>query len=136
MSRTEYKNAHTKANYDRLELIVNKGNKDRIKATATSLGMSVNEYIWALVCEDTAAGASKLGQKKQGFTEEQQEMLKKWQVSKKYYEMIEDMSYAKDSGYFIYLKGGYINDVTKSRSVHCGKTSELRKIIVKTRKIQ
>ena len=49
-------------------------------------------------------------------------MLEKWQVPKKYYDMIEDMSYSK----------GYVNDVTGSRSIHCEKTSEVRRIIGKT----
>ncbi len=48
-------------------------------------------------------------------------MLEKWQVPRKYYEMIEDLSYTKDEGYFIYLKKGYVNDVTGSRNIHCMK---------------
>ncbi len=28
-------------------------------------------------------------------------MLEKWQVPRKYYDMIEDLSYTKDEGYFI-----------------------------------
>ena len=45
-----------------------------------------------------------MAEKKQGFNAEQERMLEKWQVPKKYYEMIEDLSYTKDEGYFIYLK--------------------------------
>lgn len=56
----------------------------------------------------------------------------KWQVPRKYHDMIEDLSYTKDEGYFIYLKEGYVNDVTGSRSIHCEKTSEVRRIIGKT----
>ncbi len=41
-------------------------------------------------------------------------------------------TYTKDEGYFIYLKEGYINDVTGSRNIHCEKTSEVRRIIGKT----
>ncbi len=130
MNRTEYKNNHTRDNYDRMELLVPKGSKENVKKIAAELGMSVNEYIWALVCEDTATGTSKLGQKKIGFNEEQKAMLEKWQVARKYYDMIEDMSYDKQSGYFIYLKPGYINSLTNSRSIHCEKTSEVRKVIV------
>ncbi len=48
--------------------------------------------------------------------------------------MIEDLSYTKDEGYFIYLKRGYIKDVTGSRNIHCMKTSEVWQIIGKTRK--
>lgn len=48
--------------------------------------------------------------------------------------MIEGMSYTKEKGYFIYLKEGFINDVTGSRSIHCEKTSEVRRVIGKTHK--
>lgn len=63
---------------------------------------------------DLASGESRFGKKKQGFNEEQRSMLEKWQVPQKYYEMIENMSYTKDEGYFIYLKEGYVNDATGS----------------------
>ena len=87
-----------------------------------------------LVCNDLANGTSRMAAKKQGFNAEQERMLEKWQVPRKYYEMIEDLSYTKDEGYFIYLKKGYINDVTGSRNIHCEKTSEVRRIIGKTHK--
>ncbi len=134
MTRTAYKNQHIRENYDRINFVIPKGQKEHLKAIASSLEMSVNEYLFALVCNDTAGGISLFGQKKQGFNEEQQRMLEKWQVPRKYYEMIEDMSYSKDEGYFIYLKDGYTNDVTESRSIHCNKTSEVRRIIGKTHK--
>lgn len=134
MNRTEYKNQHRKEHYDRIEFTVPKGEKDRIKTAADTLVMSVNEYLYALVCNDLATGVSKFGEKKQGFNEEQRKMLEKWQVPKKYYDMIEDMSYTKEEGYFIYLKEGFVNDVTGNRSIHCEKTSEVRRIIGKTHK--
>ena len=68
-----------------------------------ALGMSVNEYLYALVCDDLAAGESRLGKKKQGFSEKQKRMMEKWQIPRKYYEMIQDLSYTKEEGYFIYL---------------------------------
>ena len=89
-----------------------------------------------LVCNDLADGTSRMAEKKQGFSAEQEQMLEKWQVPRKYYEMIEDLSYTKDEGYFIYLKKGYVNDVTGSRNIHCMKTSEVRRIIGKTHKRQ
>lgn len=61
-------------------------------------------------------------------------MLEKWQVPKKYCDMIEDLSYTKNEGYFIYLNEGYVNDVTGSRSIHCERTSKVRRIIGKTHK--
>lgn len=134
MNRTGYKNNHAKEHYDRINFTFPKGEKTKIEAAAASLGMSVNAYLFALVCDDMASGESKFGKKKQGFGEEQRRMLEKWQVPRKYYEMIEDMSYSKEEGYFIYLKEGFINDVTGSRSIHCEKTSEVRRIIGKTHK--
>ena len=84
-----------------------------------------------MVCDDLASGESRLWKKKQGFNGEQRRMLEKWQVPRKYHDMIEDLSYTKDEGYFIYLKEGYINDATGSRNIHCEKTSEARRIIGK-----
>lgn len=104
MNRTEYKNQHAKEHYDRINFKIPIGEKERIRAAASAIGMSVNEYLYALICDDLASGESKFGKKKQGFNEEQRRMLEKWQVPKKYYDMIEDMSYSKEEGYFIYLR--------------------------------
>ena len=134
VNRTEYKNQHAKEHYDRINFKIPIGEKERIRAAASAIGMSVNEYLYALICDDLASGESKFGKKKQGFNEEQRRMLEKWQVPQKYYEMIEDLSYTKGEGYFVYLKEGFINDATGSRSIHCEKTSEIRRIIGKTHK--
>ena len=134
MDRTAYKNRHIKERYDRINLVIPKGEKDRIKKICSEIGASVNEYLYMLVCNDLADGTSRMAEKKQGFNAKQERMLEKWQVPRKYYEMIEDLSYTKDEGYFIYLKKGYVNDVTGSRNIHCMKTSEVRRIIGKTHK--
>lgn len=134
MNRTAYKNRHIKEHYDRINLVIPKGEKNRIKNVCVEMNASVNEYLYMLVCNDLAGGASRMAAKKQGFTEDQERMLEKWQVPRKYYGMIEDLSYTKDEGYFIYLKRGYVNDVTGCRNIHCKKTSEVRKIISKTHK--
>lgn len=52
MNRTAYKNQHCREHYDRIPLTIPKGEKDRVKAAAAALGMSVNEYLYALVCDD------------------------------------------------------------------------------------
>ena len=132
MGRTEYKNQHIKDHYDRINLIVPKGQKDIIKCVASDLGLSVNEYLNLLIRDDLAT--NRIKSKKQGVTEEHQRILEKWQVARKYYSMIEDLSYSKEDGYFVYLKEGFVNDVTGSRSIQCEKTSELRRIIVKSHK--
>lgn len=134
MNRTTYKNQHIKENYDRINLVIPKGEKDRIKAIADDMNISVNEYLYMLFCEDLSTGKSKLSTRKQGVSDEQRQLLDKWQVPRKYHEMIQDMSQSKEDGYFIYLKEGYINDVTGNRNIHCEKTSELRRIINKSHK--
>lgn len=139
MNRTEYKNQHIKENYDRINFTIPKGEKDRIKQAASELKMSVNEYLYALACDDLASGKSKLGDKlNPEFTEEQQKLLDKWQVAQKYRDMIQRMHVDTINGmnkhYTIELKKGYINDVTGSRLIQCDKTAELRKIIVKSHK--
>lgn len=139
MNRTEYKNRHRKEHYDSILFVFPKGEKDRIKQAASKLEMSVNEYLYALVCDDLVFGKSRLGEKlNQEFTEEQQALLDKWQVAQKYRDMIQRMHVDTINGmnkhYTIELKKGYINDVTGSRLIQCDKTAELRRIIVKSHK--
>ena len=43
---------YQKKAYDRLELKVKKGEKQRIKQRADVLGKSVNTYIWGLIQKD------------------------------------------------------------------------------------
>lgn len=49
-----YNNQFNANAYDRINLIVPKGQRDIIKAHAKSRGESVNGYIWRLIQEDTA----------------------------------------------------------------------------------
>ena len=134
MNRIAYKNQYTREHYDRVNLTLPKGQKDRIRDVCMVMGVSVNEYLFMLICDDLQGEGSKLAKKKQGFSDSQKAMLDKWQVARKYHEMIEDMSYTKEEGYFIYLKDDYINDITGSRSIHCDKTTTLRRIITHTHK--
>lgn len=134
MRRTEYKNKHIKEHYDRVNLVIPKGQKEALKSFCQELNISVNEYIKLLIIDDTRSGGSKLLAKLNGFTEEQQKLLDKWQVPAKYRDMIQDFYYSKEDGYFIRLKEGYINDVTKSKIIHVDKMKEARAIINKSRK--
>lgn len=43
---------YVKKAYDRLELTVPKGEKEKIKACAAAQGETVNAYIWRLIQED------------------------------------------------------------------------------------
>ena len=46
------KNRYNSKTYDRIEIVVKKGDKDIIKQKATSKGMSVSEYITGLIYTD------------------------------------------------------------------------------------
>ena len=133
MTRTQYKNEYIKNNYDRISLVIPKGEKQRIESIIKNK-MTMNEYLYALICNDLSNDKSKLLEKKNVLPEEKQSILDKWQVPRKYHEMIEDLSYSKDDGYYIYLKKGYINDKTGSRTIIVSKTSELRMTINKSHK--
>lgn len=50
--KTEYKRQWNETNLDRLNITVKKGERDKIKAHAESLGMSLNAYINKLIKDD------------------------------------------------------------------------------------
>lgn len=135
MDRTTYKNQHIKEHYDRINLIVPKGQKDNIKRIAEEMEMSVNEYICTLIFKDTATGHS-LMQVHKGLTEEQIEQLDRWQVAAKYRQMIESFSGSMTEGYVIRLKKGFINDVSGSNMIVVRTTKEIRQVIVKSHAIK
>ncbi len=74
MDRTAYKNRHIKEHCDRINLVISKGEKDRIKNVCSEMGASVNEYLYMLACNDLADGKSRMAAKKQGFSAEQERM--------------------------------------------------------------
>lgn len=131
-----YKNTYRKNHYDEMFIALPKGMKDKIKEASKSMGASISEYIALLVSEDISTGTSKLAEKKKGFTPEQEVLLQKLQVPKKYYKMIEDLSFDKDEGYFIHLKKGFINDATGSRNIICQTTKDVRTTIVKSHPVK
>lgn len=49
---TKYKNEFIQNNYDRINLTVPKGIKEKMKQRADLLGLSVNSYIYSLVLKD------------------------------------------------------------------------------------
>ena len=136
MNRSEYMNTYQKEHYDRINIIIPKGMKNKIKEVSESMDASLSEYIMLLVSEDLSTGTSKLAEKKKGFTPEQEVLLQKLQVPKKYYDMIEDLSFDKDEGYFIHLKKGFINDITGNRNIICQTTKEVSTLIVKSHQVK
>ncbi len=136
MNRSAYMNKYQKEHYDRINLLLPKGIKEKIKEASESMDASISEYLMLLISEDISNGTSKLAEKKKGFTQGQELLLQKLQVPKKYYEMIEDLSFDKNEGYFIHLKKGFINDITGSRNIICQTTKEVRTTIVKSHEVK
>ena len=137
MGRTAYKNQFIKEHYDRINLVLPKGQKERIQAVCYRNGVSVNDYLYRLISADLS-GDSRVLKHQDGLSGEQIELLDKWQVAQKYRDMIESMDVEEINGmnkhYTIILKQGYVNDFSGSRTIRCNKTAELRKIIVKSHK--
>ena len=117
MTRTQYKNNHIKEHYDRINLWIPKGQKAKIRAVVDNMQVSVNEYLFMLICADLRNGESRISQSKQEFTECDAELLDKWQVAQKYREMIERIYMEEINGmnkhYTITLKEGFINDISR-----------------------
>jgi hypothetical protein len=134
LDRTKYKNQHIKDHYDRINLVLPKGQKSILKDFCEQMDISLNEYIKLLIQADTKSGTSKLMSMMSGFTEEQRQMMDKWQIPEKYRNMIQDFHFSKEDGYFIRLKKGFINDVTGSRIIHVEKLKDVRLTINKSRK--
>lgn len=126
-SRTTAKNAHKKANYDRLEIILPLGWKDRIKEISSTMGISVNDYVGRLIKADLEQDHK---------TDDMVTMLLKWEVKEKYHPMIQDASYLPASGYYIRLKHGFINDHVDSDEILCRTIKELRHIMQYTHPIR
>ena len=132
---SKYKAQYNKENYDRVDFFLPKGQKEVIKKICKEMDVSLSEYIRLLIQEDIKTGQSKLQDKMTGLTVEQYQMMEKWQIPVKYRDMVEDLSYSKEEGYFIKLKKGYINDVTHSRFITAKKSHDIRIIINKSHKI-
>ena len=134
MNRTDYKNQHNKDHYDRINLVLPKGQKSILMDFCKQMDVSLNEYIKLLIREDTKTGTSKLKTMMSGFSEEDRKTMDKWQIPEKYRDMIQDFHFSKEDGYFIRLKKGFINDVTGSRIIHVEKMKDVRLTINKSRK--
>jgi len=52
LSNKKWNDANLKVRYDRIQLVVNKGKRDIIKAHADGKGMTVNEYVRKLISDD------------------------------------------------------------------------------------
>ena len=53
---TAYKNKYNLEKYDRINVTFEKGDKEKIKARADALGVSINSYIRTLIMNDINRG--------------------------------------------------------------------------------
>ncbi|MDU0963577.1 MAG: hypothetical protein E7A67_01020 [Peptostreptococcus anaerobius] len=135
MNRSKYIDNHRKNNYDRLEVLLPKGQKEVLASVCIGLGISVNEYVRTLIANDLQGNKSALLTKSNISDTVDPSLLNKWQIPKKYRLMIESATYSKENGYFIRLKDGYINSLTNTKIIHVYKLDELRLAINKSHKI-
>lgn len=135
MNRTKYLNKYRNNKYDRLEILLPQGQKKTLSDLCSSLNISINEYIRTLIASDISGNQSVIFTKQDTSCNVDLSLLEKWQIPKKYRPMIEDASYSKETGYFIKLKDGYINDASNTRVIHVNKLDELRLTINKSHKI-
>ena len=130
-----YQNDYIREKYDRINFVMPKGSKAEIQERAQSLGCSVNEYLLSLVRNDIAGKSNKeISLQKSGLTDEQIEILKKGQVPRMYYDMIESVDLGRGH-YVVRLKPGYTNDVFGGRVLDCKSMKELRLTISRSHKI-
>lgn len=61
MRDSKYINWYTSANYDRLNIFLPKGSRERIKQEAKSKGQSLNEFIKSLIPERLIAERAYIG---------------------------------------------------------------------------
>ena len=104
MNRTDYKNQHKLAHYERIELAVPKGMKDIIKTLAAEKRLSINAYLQYLVRQD------------------QEGLFDTMQIADKNKEMLSGISGNMHDGYDIIFKDGH--------KVHARTKKEVRKVII------
>ncbi len=135
-----YINAYVKEKYDRISLILPKGGKDRLQQAAQAAGLSASAYIvYLLEAEAQRQTLSRSDAQKVA-------LLEKWQVPRRYFDMIASVTISTDERrqqaaaagqrvacceYRILLKEGYINDIA-GRQIITTKTKEIRRIIPHT----
>lgn len=131
-----YINRYNREHYDRINLLLPSGYKKRIQERTEQLDISVNGYITALIRNDlNNQGLNFSNQSKKGVSDEDKILLDKMQIAKKYYEMIEEVSFSKETGYFIRLKTGYINDEMEGREIYTRTSHDMRLVITKSHRI-
>ncbi len=126
-NRSSYNCERRSSNYDRMELLLPSGWKDKIKEVSATMGISANEFIMRLLKPEL---------EKDHKSEDMVSMLLKWEVKEKYHPMIDSASYTKSQGYFIKLKKGFINDESGTDEIMAGNVKDLRHMMQLTHPIR
>lgn len=113
MKTTSYKNRYNSEHYDRIYLMLPKGEKERLKILAASQGISLNEYIIRQI------------------RSREDELLEKMQIAEKYRAMVRCIAGSRKEGYTVYLNIGYVYSETGADNFYCRTKAELRKEIKK-----
>lgn len=113
MKNTAYKNKYNTGHYDRIYLIVPKGEKENLKRLAASEGLSLNEYICRLIFK------------------QQDDIFDRMQIAEKYRVMVQCITGSTKEGYTIHLKKGYVYSDTGADSFFCRTKPDIRKSIKK-----
>lgn len=136
-----YINAYIKEKYDRITLIMPKGRKEVLKQAAQAAGMSASEFLLFLLDMEKERQAVTRSADADKYA-----LLEKWQVPRRYYDMIDKITVTTDERrqqaaaagqrvacceYAIYLKAGFINDLTGAQIITT-KTKEIRRIMPHT----
>lgn len=109
--------AEQRKSYDRQELLLPCGWKNKLKEVSSSMGISVNDYVCRLIKADIDQDHK---------PDDLVSMLLKWEVKEKYHSMIESASFTKSQGYFIRLKTGFINDLSGTNEIIQKNVKDLR----------
>lgn len=102
MTKTEYKNQHKAAHYDRIELAVPKGMKDIVKNLAADRGLSISAYIQDLIRKD------------------QEGMFDTMQIAEKNREFLSGIQGNAHDGYNVIFKDGHTTHCRTKKDVRSG----------------
>lgn len=113
MKKTDYKNRYNADHYDRIVLMVPKGEKETLKQLAADQHKSLNEFLCGLILHS------------------QDDIFDRMQIAEKYRVMISRISGSTKDGYTVHLRPGYIHAGTGQPEFFCQTKPELRKQVKK-----
>lgn len=106
--KKNYKNEYNKSHYDRIDLFVPKGEKERLQELAKAQGKSLNAFILDFLNKD------------------KEDILKKMQVAESNARKVAGISGNTHTGYTVALKPGYFRAGTRDSTYWCRTRAEVR----------